>query len=47
MVMLYNMHNSNLSTSRNSRMWISRNSNGGKVDNFIALKCLKAAALVG
>lgn len=47
MARLYNMNNSRLSTSRNSRMWISRNFNCGKVDNFIVLKCLKAAALVG
>ena len=38
MVMLYNMHNSRLSTITHSIWWTTRNSNGGKVDNFTTLK---------
>ena len=40
--MLCNMHNSKLSTSRNSIQWIIHSSNGGQVDNFSLLKWARA-----
>ena len=38
MVILYNVHNSRLSTVANSRWWITDYSRSGNVDNSIALK---------